>query len=259
MKVELNVTEMKTFFEANAQIERFSLLAGTVETVISCTETGINITELFLKIENNLILTLVELSKFCGNDVKKRLHLLIADKCRDELSKNLKLLTALSKNIDGLYFNMTAVDKPLIAAIHQIGNLKCLQLRASKLANTLIQLHDLEEVWLPEKKFNNIGDDVLEAFKTFATHSRSLKKIHFRNNADFFTAFDFHALDAVRQQLEGVPNLMVYVDSSGIHRSRFAEIATDFSTLTIKRIEIEDIDNPLMNEFMKLKAANGKR
>lgn len=146
MKADLNIAEMVKLFEANPQIERFSLLSNNMEAVNSCTEAGINITELFLKIEDNLILTLIELNKFCANDNKKRLHLFIADKCREELSKNLKMMTALSKNIDGLYFNKTAVEKPLITAINQIGHLKCLQLRPSKLANTF-ELQRLEEVF----------------------------------------------------------------------------------------------------------------
>lgn len=112
---------------------------------------------------------------------------------------------------------------------------------------------------MPEKKFGNIGDNVLEVLESFAAHSPTLKKIHFRNNANLFTAFDFEALDAARQKLHGVPKIAVYVDSSVINSSRFAEIEQDYSTLYIKAIEIEDIDNPLMNEFTKLKVTNGKR
>lgn len=102
MKAELNVAEMEQFFVANAQIEQFSLLSSTMETVNRCTAAGINITELYLNIEDDLILTLIQLNTFCGNDMKKRLHLHINDKCRDELSKHLKMLSTLSKNIDGL-------------------------------------------------------------------------------------------------------------------------------------------------------------
>lgn len=146
MKADPNIAEMIKLFEANPQIECFSLLSDNMETVNCCTKAGINITKLFLKIEDNLILTLIELKQFCANNNEKRLHLLIADKCREELSKNLNIMTALSKNIDGLYFNKTAVEKPLITAINQIGHLKCLQLRSSKLANTF-ELQRLEEVF----------------------------------------------------------------------------------------------------------------
>lgn len=127
------------------------------------------------------------------------------------------------------------------------------------MADTLTDLHRLEEVWLPEKKFILSGDDVLQTLESFAIHSPALKKIHFRNNAELFMAFDFAALDAARQQLHEVPKIAIYVDASIINGSRFAEMEKDFSTFYIKGIEIEDIDNPLMNEFMKLKGANGKR
>lgn len=123
----------------------------------------------------------------------------------------------------------------------------------------MTDLHRLEEVWLPEKKFSNSGDDVLVTLESFAIHSPALKKIHFRNNVDLFTEFDFAALDAERQQLHDVPKIAIYVDASAMHGSRFAEMEKEFSTFYIKAIEIEDIDNPLMNEFTKLKGANGKR
>lgn len=72
---------------------------------------GISITELYFKIKDNLSTTLIELRKFCIDTTSKRLHLLIEDDCRYELSKNLNLLIELAPNLDGMYFDNKMIEK----------------------------------------------------------------------------------------------------------------------------------------------------
>lgn len=243
---------LQTFFKQNETIEQFSLLSSNIQTIKQCAQYKIEITDLFFKVEGNVATTLKELKIFFGENTLKRLHLLFEDTSRSSLENSLDLLIELEPNIDGLYFEEIIINKKLATAISKLENLKILQVRGSEMVKKyLVDLPNLEELYIARPVKSGTFQAIHDTMLLFASRSTKLKKIYFRNNSQPFANFKFHEFDKERKKLGNAENLIIYVrtqqtDGTGL----LSDIKLDYETLQIKRPRMEDIKNPLMDEFL---------
>lgn len=260
LKQELDVsTEMIIFFERNKQIEKFSLYTFDIETVKECVNHRINITDLYIHIENeeNVVADLVYLREFCAADTSKRLHVSFDDSCREVLSKNHKSLLALQANVDGLYFDDRILAKPLAKIIAKFEHLKVLQAKSCQSLELLADLPNLEELYISRgiklKSFPQVHD----IMSTFISQSATLKILSVRNNAQPYRDFEFDEFDASRKNLDGAEDLTIFFKSDAEYRvDELAEMKLAYNTFTIAAAGVEDGKNPLVNEYLHSKSAS---
>lgn len=258
---ELKVNdELKSFFQRNKTIEKFSLLSSNIQTVRECVENGIEINELFFKnTDVNLKENLTILKEFCGEDRSKRLHIhLYSDYIRMAENESLELFTSLKPNIDGLYFsNKDYFEDELMDAIKTFHELKVIQVTPTHRTFVLFLVANLpllEEVYIYDNLYGNeVGVDVhwfskqAEIVSSLISQSRKLKKLFiWQNNKNLL----FEDYDKQRQLLDGAEKLTVFIDVNTLFKSFFKDIWT-VDTFDVIFTESKHIRNPLVKNFVK--------
>lgn len=190
---ELNFNRnVKQFFRQNATIERVSLTSSDIENVVKFIQNGVNIGELFFRVERNVQKSLTILKQIYAVKPTNRLHLLFTNGSRAELDQNHNHLVKLKENIDGLYFDDEAIEQPLADCILKIDHLKILQIAPGAAVETLTQLPYLEEVYMA----NNLQSGAKAAsfyslLIAFVYRCPNLKKLFFRNHSNYQSDYDY--------------------------------------------------------------------
>lgn len=253
-------SSVKQFFEQNGTIERVSLMSSDIGNVVKFVRNGVNIKELFIRIERNVRKSLTILKQIYAVNQTNRLHLLFTNGCRVELDRNHDLLLKLKKNIDGLYFDDETIDQPLADCILKIDHLKILQIAPGAAAESLIQLPHLEEVYLA--KHTQSGAKAVPFYTLlieFVLRCPNLKKFFFRNHSNYQLDYNyFGRLMNIRQELQillGFPPkcVTICVDSPVGVRFRVQEFR---EKVKIVPLDANRIKNPLVKKTYSGKFLN---
>lgn len=240
--------KIKQFFKINRRIEYFSLYTTTIETLKRCVEADIDVTHLYLRINDDVDNILKYLQKNCG---LMRLHLLFEDGCRSQLTATLRRLFDLKNNLEGLYFDGLPPDYRLAAVIGQCVQLKHLQIRHTDYVGPLASLPNLENLYMArgvvEINFKRNKNTIF----AIATHAPKLKNIFIRNSCRPFYEFDFEQFNTYRAKLPDATKVTIHIRTKS--RNRRSELATmqlHYDLFDIKTLEAEDIANPLVTHWL---------
>lgn len=250
---EIPLAKYKRFLQANPNIETFSLLSKSQETIDQLIEQQIHVDELFFVVPSNVAAALNALQQLNKKLLVKRLHLKFADSVRNALKSQLNRLTALGPRIEGLYFEQTDIDKLLTKIISKFENLKMLQLNISKYVTDLgaiASITQLQEVFV-YWSLNYINWSAnLKALRTFASNTPHLQKIYLRNNARNFGTFEFSNHSKLRRNLANAKKLKIYVKTDETKATGPFPKRRDYGMVEAVRVETEIVKNPLINEFL---------
>lgn len=242
--------EMKMFFKQNKSIKHFSLFTERIETLEKCAVAGIKITHLYYQITHNVETILEYLEKLCHKEKSLRFHLLFEDECRTELTASLKSFRELKNNLQGLYFGGLEPSLKLAKAIGQCIQLKNLQVQHCKHVGHFAALPKLENVYMSRGIVRGTSHQILNTMFHFATRAPKLKNLFFRNSCTPFREFNFDKYNAERAKLPGATRMTFHVRTKAKERINELSRIPLYDMFNFKRIDREDLANPLVNDWL---------
>lgn len=169
----------------------------------------------------------------------------------------------LAPYIDGLYFEGAGIDNNLARTLTTFDNLKILQHDFSSDAQILATIPTLQEVYCHWGVNKHNFRAYRETMMVYATRSPNLKRIYMRNNSKPFDKFKIDEMNVARKRLPGACKLKIHFRTDELsYMGALNDIQRVYDTIEIERVESEEVNNPLVNEYLigeKTKEYKGDR
>lgn len=236
---ELQMNELKIFFEINPQIRTFSMDARSLwmnrhsmlETNAKLDIFAINICQSKIIDSNNRPISIKDsvyniLFELYEHDFYKKLHLYVYFVDQMNLDKMLSLSAIELLNGDIVQFNGSVDDVKSIAICYgdEILNMRSIP---SKLLN-------LQRVY-----FSEITSDRIWPFVCYSPKLRQIKIRHLKD-PNSFGMIDFLALNKQRQKLNGATKVTIYVKEDVYLATKWSNEIIAFSLVDLKRFETSE-------------------